>query len=336
MITLPDGLIFQIALDADLEPRGKGAKRTLRCPFHEDRHASAFLAAENVFHCSVCTPGSGLSAKDFCTALGRDWSAYVTSMTRRSEPESMLRRADTAPKPMFTAKDAELTWSLARTRARDDDKVEEDRPVYDYLATRGLLESWELGAFGVLGSEMRLPPAVRSWPSNGYRVIAPLYDSTGAITNVQARAIVPCEKKVVFPTGSVAKGTVFACSRGIELLRGENAGISTAIFAEGLTDYLALSFTSPVPVLASPGTSVAAHGIGPWVEGLDLILALDCDQAGESVISPTASAAFGFGAKSVQRLEWPAAANDACDVVKRLGAQGLEQFLIRALSAGAS
>ncbi len=336
MISLAPGLIFQIALDAELELRGKGEKRTLRCPFHEDRHASAFVAEENVFHCSVCTPGSGLSAKDFCAALGRNWSAYVATSAPRSMPSSTWRPASPAPKPMFTAAEAAETWSRARARARDDEKVDEDRVVYDYLAARGLLGSWEHGAFGVLGSGMQLPPAVRNWPSQDYRVVAPLYDAMGVIANVQARAIVPSEKKVVFPTGSIAKGNVFACARGLELLRGSRTGSSTAIYAEGLTDYLALSFTSPVPVLATPGTNVAVDGIGPWVEGIDLILALDCDKAGEDAVAPTASAAFRFGAKTVQRLEWPAAANDACDVVRQLGARGLEQFLHQSLRGGAS
>lgn len=329
--TLPSGLIFAIAADHGVEMKGKGHKRTCRCPFHEDKHASAFLSVENVFYCSVCTPEGGWSAKTFCIELGGDWSRYVAFPTATFERRALAPRFDAPATPMFTAAEAQAIWELARARARDDSKAQEDSEAYHYLAERSLLEAAELGSFGVLGPGMQLPPAVRRWPELGYRVVVALHDLDGTITNLQARAIVKREKKVLFPTGSVAKGTLFACARGLELLRGTFSGRRAVLYAEGLTDFLALSISSPVPVLAAPGSGVAADGVGPWVEGCDLVLALDWDEAGEGAVEPTASAAYRFGARSVQRLEWPDSANDACDVVTRLGTAGLEAFLVRLL-----
>lgn len=336
MRTLPTGLIFDIAGDAELELLGTGAKRKLCCPFHDDHSPSAFVSADNVFYCSVCTPSLGWTAKRFCAELDIDWSRYVANGTASPIRPVQRPRPVPPPAPTFTAADAALTWKLARARARDDDRVDQDRPVYEYLAKRHLMESWELGAFGVLGPGMELPEAVRGWPGSGYRLLAPLYDSTGALANVQARVIIPRERRVMFPTGSVAKGTVFVCARGLEVLRGSWTGRRTVLYAEGLTDYLGLTFTSPVPVLASPGSGIAADGIGSWVHGYDLVLALDWDQAGENAIDPTAQAAFRLGASSIRRLEWPAAANDACDALERIGARELEQTLARVLGGGAA
>jgi hypothetical protein len=66
---LPPGLIFEIARRAGIEVREDGDKRPIRCPFHKDKHASAFLSIHNVFYCSVCTPDRGWSLKTFSEAL---------------------------------------------------------------------------------------------------------------------------------------------------------------------------------------------------------------------------------------------------------------------------
>ncbi len=99
------------------------------------------------------------------------------------------------------------------------------------------------------------------------------------------------------------------------------------VLGEGLTDSLALSFSSPVPVFCAPGSSNAVAAVGPWVHGRVLFLALDCDAAGSTPIDAVANAALELGATRVRRLVWPDRAKDACEVIEKRGAHGLSKFL---------
>lgn len=327
---LPPGLIFELAAQAEIKLHGSGDKRACRCPFHDDRNASAFVSIDNIFFCSVCTPGGGISCRAFAQRLGLSWPPSELADATPSWTKSPPRPREAS----FTPAMADDVWRAGLARARDDRFAHADRAAYEYLRSRRLLESWELGAFGVLAPEMKLPQAVSSWAKRGYRVVAPLYDAAGILTNVQARAIIPAERKVLFPAGSVARGTLFACRRGLEVLRGTWTGSPAVLLAEGLTDYLGLAVTSPVPVLASPGTGIAPSAIGPWVKGRELVLALDWDAAGANAISPTAREAFALGATAVRRIQWPGGANDACAAIERIGVAELERFLLSTLVGG--
>jgi DNA primase len=74
-----------------------------------------------------------------------------------------------------------------------------------------------------------------------------------------------------------------------------------------------------VPVFGVPGASFAEFAIGRWIAGAKLVLALDCDAAGERVVEPTVQAAWRRGAIEVRRVVWPASKKDACDVLQALG-----------------
>jgi DNA primase len=139
------------------------------------------------------------------------------------------------------------------------------------------------------------------------------------------------ELKALLPRDSQARGTVFADPRGLEILRGTWIGARRLILGEGLTDFLALSTVSPAPVLSAPGTSMAPSAFGPWVKDFDVMLALDWDAAGDAAIHVAAKSAYGHGAARVRRLEWPDSCKDACDVVARVGLEGLGDFLSRFL-----
>ena len=77
MQPLRDGLILEIARAGGLQFKQRADRSPLKCPFHDDRHASAVLiASTNCFYCSVCTPEGGWSAKRFAEALGVDWNPY--------------------------------------------------------------------------------------------------------------------------------------------------------------------------------------------------------------------------------------------------------------------
>ena len=165
------------------------------------------------------------------------------------------------------------------------------------------------------------------WPSSSYRIVAPLYDQSGTLVNVQARAIQPRDPRVLAPKGSRLRGSLFASSHGLEVLRGTWRGEMRVLFGEGLTDSVALASVAPIPVLCAPGTATARHGIGPWVEGLEVLLALDRDDAGEKALVPTARSAFEHGAIRVRRVCWPTGCKDAVDLVQRVGLVGLWEFL---------
>ena len=328
---LPPGLIFDVAEAAGIEIKARKPKTAIRCPLHEDKHASAFLSDSNVFFCSVCTPNGGMSAKDFAAALGVDWRGTVSANASRPSPGA---RPDT--KTPFTAHEASIVWSRARERMRNDEMVNADREAWNFISKRRLGEGYELSAYGILGDGMELPAAVSRWPGNGYRLVAPLYDQRGVITNVQARAVTDRSPKTLFPAGSSASGSLFACSRGVEVLRGEWGDAPCYLLGEGLTDHVALTIASPIPVLSAPGTSMAAAGVGAWARDAVLYIALDFDAAGNSALRAVSERAYLFGARQVRRPEWPEGAKDACDVVDRAGVAGLEEFLRRHIREVAS
>lgn len=315
------GMIFGIAADVGITMRGKGDKRACKCPFHDDHIASAFLSVTNCFYCSVCTPAHGWSAKTFSEALGLSWNGRaVTTTFVRQRPRSA------PPPPSFGPYEARLTWNASYARCRDDDRAVDDRDVFAWIADRGLLESFELGVLGVVPTR-GLQAAIAWWPERGYRVVAPLFDAHGEIVSIQARAIIPAEQKVRNPKGSRIAGTVFADRPGQRALAGVQA--DRVVYGEGLTDMLALSISSPWPVITAPGTGNALNSVGPWANGAEILLALDCDAAGQEAVLPVAQRLREYGARNVRRVEWPDGAKDACDVLAARGSAGLHEFLLR-------
>jgi DNA primase len=324
MQPLRPGLICEVARAAGLVFQEKADKSPFKCPFHDDRHASAFLSAsKNLFFCSVCTPEGGWSAKRFAEAVNVNWTPFARELDQR---EVISRPASKVQATEFNSDDAQATWSIALARARDDEHAQADLFAYDYLSRRGILESWELGSFGILAPRMTLHPSVSDWPGRGYWIVAPLYDASGVIANIQGRAVNEARPKTLFPEGSRATGTLFASQRGLEVLRGGTPD-REVLFGEGLTDFLALSVASRIPVLSAPGTGMCASGIGAWARSRDVYLATDCDTAGGNALSATADAAYRNGAHRVRRIVWPGGAKDACEVVARSGVVGLAEFL---------
>lgn len=324
---IDSGLIFRIAADAEIAMRGSGDKRTCLCPFHDDRNRSAFLSANNVFYCSRCTPGKGLTAKEFCERLGLNWSSYFRGTQQQS-------RAITRPKPLpkpdpeFSAAQATEVWRLAKARARNDDLAHLDHATYAYAQSRQSVEGLELGAFGVLGRGMSLPPAIMWWVANGYTLVSPLWSLDGTIVGIQGRSINGRTPRVMTPKGCPTKGTVFADSRGLALLRGENVYADAVVFGEGLTDAIALAIASPCPVITTPGTGTASSSVGLWARGKRVFLALDWDEAGTNAQLEVNHALYRAGASHVMRVVWPRPAKDASDVLAQRGAEGLYTFII--------
>lgn len=333
--TLANGLILAVATSAGLDLTGHGDKRTLCCPFHDDRNPSAFLDIQrNVFYCSVCTSDGGWTAKRFAEELNQPWppsswdrSGQSPSWPRGQPARPRLRVTSERPEPEFGPAEAQRAWSTFQACARDDDRVEADRPAYDYMESRGLMESWEERAFGIVPDDPSLPGSTSTWRRRAYLVCAPLYDHTGRLTSLQARSIDGRAPKTLAPKGSRTRGTCFASASGLAVLRGDDEGQADVILAEGLTDHLALTVASSVPVLSSPGAGSMASIVGGWAVGRRVWVASDADLAGENTVRIVADRLHAAGARTVRRLVWPAAAKDACEVVDHLGMDALGDFL---------
>lgn len=230
--------------------------------------------------------------------------------------------------PSLTKAHAEEIWRAALSRARTENPeiIAQDRGVYQYLKHRRLAESWEHCLFGTLGVSLRLPETVSRWPRNSYRLVVPLYDEDGALRCVQGRAIDPGRSpKVMTPKGGKIKGTVFADRNGLQVLRG-TWDDPVVVVGEGLTDFLALAITSPAPVLAVPGTAVAAASIGSWAKGCKVIIAFDQDAAGEGATKQAAEKIHQEGGIPF-RATWPGDAVDACDALAALGSSDFSGFI---------
>jgi Toprim-like len=318
-----------ITIDALLSRLGGVSKKrqgfVARCPAHEDREPSLGITLGEdgriLLHCRA-----GCTVESVCAAIGielRDlFSKHGDSQAART--------------PSFGPHLAGEVWRIARCRARDDDKVEDDAEVYEFLNRRGIGLSWESGSYGILPTDRRLPDRLSGWPASGHRLIVPLYDGNGTIANVQARTVRTAKPKVLFPAGSQARGVLFANEAGRAVIDGTAPTARPVILGEGLTDFLAFTIVTVAPVLCAPGTSTAPSAIGPWVRGRVLLVALDHDDAGQRASREVASRAYSLGAKVVRRLHWPAGCVDACDALLKLGATRLMDSIEAALAMEAA
>jgi hypothetical protein len=55
------------------------------------------------------------------------------------------------------------------------------------------------------------------------------------------------------------------------------------------------------------------------------------DAAGEAAVGEAAENLYAWGARQVIRLCWPQGLGDACEVVERLGLEGLEKLVAEKL-----
>lgn len=308
---LPRGFLIELLTCHGIEVPKGGERRSLSCPVpdHEDTHPSAFVTEDNYFYCAVCCCSSGRwTAKKLAEAIGARWP---------------VKKRDLPP---VTNSQAERVWQRARERARCDGSIDRDRDVYDFLEARSISEAWEAGSFGIVADGPHLPEAMRSWPRRGYRVVAPLYDHQGQLVSLQARAVRHATPKTMNCSGLKIGGSMFATATGLALLRGQSDA-DTIIVGEGITDYLALSFLSPVPAFTAAGAGLAKRIAGAWVSGKRVVMALDCDLVGRSQTRRASDSFYAAGALEVAALEWSPGANDVCDELRFSGADALHDVL---------
>lgn len=326
---LPPGWIFEIARAAGIDVPTDRSKVRIRCPFHDDKHPSAVLFETNCFLCSGCE--LKLRAKEFAQRLGQPWRR---SLDRNSPVRARPKLNQEPPGPPFTAANAQHVWSLSLERVRQSTPHPDDAAVYAYLARRGLTQAIETGSAGILPTGIAPHPRVASWLKSGHRIVAPLFDLQGNLVSIQSRTIFEVKPKTRFPWGAQAKDAVFANRLGIDLLRGKSFDDPRALLGEGLTDSLAYAIACPYPALCAPGVPFIVSSIGPWVKDRVLLLAIDCDEAGERVQHQANAVAHRFGVREVRRVVWPHGAKDACATLERIGVEGLRAFLLERAPQG--
>lgn len=303
-------------------PNGRGWIAV--CPAHHDHRPSLSVRQGGdgrvLLYCF-----SGCTTDRICAALG---IRVADLFPPTEEPLHHREPTSDGASARFKPEDAARVWNAGLARARDDHVIEADRAVYAYLSQRRLMTSWEDCAFGIVAPGMALPEAIQHWPGRGYRLVVPLYDRAGRVVNVQARAITKTTPKTLFPPGSRAAGTLFADRRGQQVLTGRWTGPRQVLLGEGLTDHLALTIASPIPVLSAPGTGMAAAGIGRWAAGRAVFVALDGDPAGAAATTAAAKQVHAMGGQPL-RVAWPGHKKDACEVLEEYGVEFLADFLQR-------
>lgn len=316
------------------DPKGR-VKLAIRCPLpgHDDKHASAFITATNVFGCAVCTGGSGWPAHQLAAALGISWTAFRgrSALTRIELRMVATKPAPPAPPPRITIPEVRRVWDLALSRALDDDAVESDREAYDYLAKRGLSGAWNERTVGVLSTDMALPQGVEYWPGRSYKLVAPLYAQDGELANLQARAVRERPIKKLSAPDIPSTGLLFANRHGVSQLRREWRGPEVAILGEGITDHWALSSLATVPEFAIAGVGHIQHAFGLWAQGKRILLALDRDPEGKKAVEAAGLLAERAGIAKLGWLRLPAECKDVCEFVARHGIDELSAHIDHAL-----
>ena len=118
--------------------------------------------------------------------------------------------------------------------------------VQEWMWGRGI-DPWVVAALDMV----RVAPRTKDGLWHGWPWIAalPVYDATGVIRSFRQRAVIPCEKKSLAPTGYSAAGLVLACPMARGLLAGKRADIAGFPWSgkvwimEGEPDFLKMACT---------------------------------------------------------------------------------------------
>jgi hypothetical protein len=323
--------------------RESGERIVCRCPAHDDTSPSLSVRPGRdggvLIKCFA-----GCKTIDVLEAVGFSWADVCAprpgirrACSRQATFRSARRRVPAGPDPEVEAiyggepsSIMQAVWDAARDTLHDDFAITDNDEAYAFLQRRGLGEAITLDVLGIIGPHLELPTPLTSWYLRAYRIISPLYDvSDGTLRSIQARAVIDGRTpKTMNPSRVQISGTCFANERGLGLLRGEEVS-PVVVLGEGLTDFWALSIAlSSIPVLSGPGVGSAANCAARWARGRTILCAFDNDAAGDRGVQAFVDAAHKFGCEAVGRVEWPHAANDACDLAVECGIAGLREFLM--------
>lgn len=180
------------------------------------------------------------------------------------------------------AAEVEALWGLAGSVAMDPE-------AGGHLVGRGL----DARAVASLDLLRAIPPSAvqpgwasyrgRRWTESGHRMIARVFDATGACRSLRSwRVAGDAPAKRLPPAGHKATGLVLANRRAVELLTGERRAPRVVVVAEGEPDFVTCS-------VAWPTLAVLGITSGSWSEdfakripiGSEVVIRTHNDQAGD-------------------------------------------------------
>lgn len=255
------------------------------------------------------TPETWAMVRRECAALGlceadpRD--SHPATAGRYVPPEPQQRSPEAMPSRLPAAEVAALWAACSRLDAVPSwDSGDWCGPARVYLSGRAL----DVSRLASLDAARILPPSERyAWPawwpsswSKVWRVAVPLFDATGSMVAIQAKAIEQADPKTRNPLGSgVVTGTFFADARGLEVLRGTWTGQAVAV-VEGLTDFLAATQLAaglqehqrPAVIGIMAGSARALARVN--LASCRLVVLTDNDETGERYFREVAAALHGL------------------------------------------
>lgn len=159
-----------------------------------------------------------------------------------------------------------------------------------------------------------LPPTFSAswWPqgwSETWPLVAPMFDASGALAGLHARAIGPAPSKTRWPVGVDCRGLLFVAPSARPWLRGGEAP-DRVLVVEGFTDFLtACTQGLGIAVLGIESGSAEAFATLPWKSGCRVIVATDPDKAGDGyarrIVDALPSTVLPYSARPI--LEAPLA-----------------------------
>lgn len=274
-----------------VQASGSG-KWSARCPAHPDRTPSlSFREADDgralVFCHAGCTYEEIMVALGFDRRAPRPWHVALPP-----RPRAAPHRAEPKRLP---AEEVEALWSSCVP-------VTDDAEATAYLCGRGIpadrVEELDLARALPVGAAT--PSWARSWSSSGHRLIVPVYNSTGQLASVRARATDrTAQPKTKAPSGGSTTGLVMAEPLAFGLLRGHEGAEDLVRegglwVAEGEPDFLAFATS------CGDSDGVPAYmGItsGSWTEtfgalvpaGTVVTIATHADAAGDRYFAEVAA-----------------------------------------------
>jgi hypothetical protein len=249
---------------------------------------------------------AGMTLPDFMATHGSGTPRI--SQNRQSAPPTRETSTKLAPEAVaaFWASCARIADDTKVSRYLDTRRIPPtavtNRDLARALPAGATCPSW--AAFGG-----------RSWAALGMRCILPMFDSSGRLASVHARAIVDNpEKKTLNPKDGTTAGLVFADALGRRLFAGDADAIAMVrqygiYIAEGVPDFLTLA------THWSDGDERAVIGIvaGSWCaelasqlpDGARVVVATDHDKAGEQYAANiVATLADRMRSKRIQVERW--------------------------------